>query len=113
ALLGENGAGKSTLIKIITGVYRADQGSYRIGGELVEIANPRQAFASGIGVVHQERSLVPTFTAGENVLLERIVGTAFQFVDREQIHRDARPFMEMVGLSISPAHRVESLSPAQ
>jgi len=113
ALLGENGAGKSTLIKIITGVYRADEGSYRIDGKLVNIANPRQAFAQGIGVVHQERSLVPTFTAGENVLLERIVGQAFHVVDREQIHRDARPFMEMVGLTISPAHRVESLSPAQ
>jgi len=113
ALLGENGAGKSTLIKIITGVYRADQGSYRINGEPVTIANPRQAFAHGIGVVHQERSLVPTFTAGENVLLERIVGTAFQVIDREKIHRDARPFMEMVGLAIDPSHRVESLSPAQ
>ena len=113
ALLGENGAGKSTLIKIITGVYRADQGSYRIGGEEVRVANPRQAFALGIGAVHQERSLVPTFTAGENVLLERIVGKAFQIIDREQVHRDARPYMEMVGLGIEPSSRVESLSPAQ
>ena len=113
ALLGENGAGKSTLIKIITGVYRADEGAYRIDGKDAHIASPRQAFAHGIGVVHQERSLVPTFTAGENVLLERIVGHAFQLIDREQIHRDARPYMEMVGLNIEPSHRVESLSPAQ
>src|ERR1700732_5272301 len=82
-LLGENGAGKSTLIKIITGVYRADSGSYLIDGRDADIASPRQAFAHGIGVVHQERSLVPTFTAGENVLLERIVGRAWQRIDRE------------------------------
>ena len=113
ALLGENGAGKSTLIKIITGVYRADAGVYRIRGEAVQIGSPREAYRHGIGVVHQERSLIPTFTAGENVLLERIVGRAARLVDREQIHRDAKPFMDMVGLAISPAHRVESLSPAQ
>jgi len=113
ALLGENGAGKSTLIKIITGVYRADEGTYRINSEDARITNPRQAFARGIGVVHQERSLVPTFTAGENVLLERIVGKALQLIDRDRIHRDARPYMEMVGLQIDPSHRVESLSPAQ
>ncbi len=113
ALLGENGAGKSTLIKVITGVYRPESGVYRIGGEEVRIASPRQAFARGIGVVHQERSLVPTFTAGENVLLERIVGEAARIIDRAQIHRDAKPFMEMVGLAIEPSQRVESLSPAQ
>ena len=113
ALLGENGAGKSTLIKVITGVYRADEGTYRIRGVDAHVANPRQAFARGIGVVHQERSLVPTFTAGENVLLDRIVGRAMQVVDRERIHRDARPYMDMVGLDIKPSHRVESLSPAQ
>ncbi len=113
ALLGENGAGKSTLIKIITGVYRADRGSYRIRGADAHITNPRQAMTRGIGVVHQERSLVPTFTAGENVLLERIVGKALHVIDRERIHRDAKPYMEMVGLAIAPSHRVESLSPAQ
>jgi ribose transport system ATP-binding protein len=112
-LLGENGAGKSTLIKIITGVYRADSGNYRIDGRDANIASPRQAFAHGIGVVHQERSLVPTFTAGENVLLERIVGRAWQRIDRERIHREAQPYMERVGLHIRPSHRVESLSPAQ
>jgi len=113
ALLGENGAGKSTLIKVITGVYQADAGKYRIDGKEIRVASPREAFSHGIGVVHQERSLIPTFTAGENVLIERIVGKALHRIDRARIHRDATPFMEMVGLSISPSHRVESLSPAQ
>jgi ribose transport system ATP-binding protein len=112
-LLGENGAGKSTLIKIITGVYVADAGTYRIHGREAGIASPRQAFAQGIAVVHQERSLIPTFTAGENVLLERVVGRAWRRIDQEAIHRAARPYMERVGLTIDPAHRVESLSPAQ
>ena len=74
ALLGENGAGKSTLIKIISGVERPDSGTYRLFGRPADIRNPRQAMQTGISVVHQERNLVPTFTVGENVLLDRIVG---------------------------------------
>ncbi len=113
ALLGENGAGKSTLIKIISGVERPDSGSYRLRGNPVDIRNPRQAMHHGISVVHQERNLVPTFTVGENVLLERILGRADRLVDRRRIHADALPFMEMVGLRVAPSQNVGALSTAQ
>lgn len=113
ALLGENGAGKSTLIKIISGIYRADSGSYRIGGNDVVIRSARQALQQGIAVVHQERSLIPTFTAAENVLLERVVGRALGTIDHAAINRDASRYMEAVGLNIAPDARVETLSPAQ
>jgi ribose transport system ATP-binding protein len=113
ALLGENGAGKSTLIKIISGVYRADEGSYRLDGQDIAMRSAHQALRSGIGVVHQERSLVPTFTAAENVLLDRVIGRALTGIDHAAINRDARAYMELVGLGIAPDSRVESLSPAQ
>src|SRR3954454_3471342 len=71
ALVGENGAGKSTLIKIIAGVYQADEGSYRLAGQAIAMRSPHQALDSGIAIVHQERSLVPTFTVAENVLIHR------------------------------------------
>ena len=64
ALMGENGAGKSTLIKIVTGVQGADSGSLILGGEEVSFANPLEAMAAGIGVVHQERNVVREFTVG-------------------------------------------------
>src|SRR5262249_62255254 len=64
ALLGENGAGKSTLIKIVSGVERPEGGNYRLFGRPADIRNPRQAMQAGISVVHQERSLLPTFTVG-------------------------------------------------
>ena len=113
ALLGENGAGKSTLVKIITGVYTADSGEYLIEGSPVAITRPREAFTRGIAVVHQERSLVPTFSVGENVLLDRVVGKAAQLVDKAQIERDARRNMELVGLTVRPSRNVASLSAAQ
>ena len=70
--MGENGAGKSTLIKIITGVYRPDAGRILLDGRPVEFASPRDALAAGISAVHQERNLIPRFSVGENILLERL-----------------------------------------
>ncbi len=75
-LVGENGAGKSTLMRILfgmnvikeTGGY---QGEVRINGEKVEFNSPFDALAAGIGMVHQEFSLIPGFTATENILLNR------------------------------------------
>ncbi len=72
ALLGENGAGKSTLIKIITGVYRPDSGTLTLDGKPLQFDGPRDAIAAGVGVVHQERNLIPRFSVGENIMLERL-----------------------------------------
>jgi ribose transport system ATP-binding protein len=113
ALLGENGAGKSTLIKIISGVEPPDSGIYRLFGRPADIHYPRQAMKAGISVVHQERSLVPTFTVAENVLLERVVGDSHHLISRRQVHADALPFMDQVGLHVSPARGVATLSAAQ
>jgi len=113
ALPGENGAVKNTMVKIITAVYKADSGEYLIEGSPASITRPREAFTRGIAVVHQERSLVPTFSVGENVLLDRVVGKAAQLVDKAQIERDERRNMDRVGLSVRPPRNVASLSATQ
>ena len=71
ALLGENGAGKSTLVKCIMGTYRADSGSVRVGQSAVELKNPRQAHALGIGMVYQHFTLVENMTVVENMVMAR------------------------------------------
>src|ERR1700722_3038949 len=58
-LVGENGAGKSTLMKIIAGVHAGYHGEMRLDGHEVHFASPRDARANGIGMVHQELSVVP------------------------------------------------------
>src|SRR5260221_10762361 len=71
ALLGENGAGKSTLVKCIMGFYQPTRGSVLIDGREVEIRNPRDAHAHGIGMVYQHFTLVPSLTAAENLVISR------------------------------------------
>ena len=75
-LCGENGAGKSTLMKILFGMDVIREtggfgGEILLNGEKVEFATPFEALAAGIGMVHQEFSLIPGFTATENILLNR------------------------------------------
>ncbi len=113
ALLGENGAGKSTLIKIVAGVIAPDEGQMYVDGEAVHFSSPRQAFLSGINVVHQERNLVPTFTVAENIMLEHITERSAQLIDKRAVYREAEEYMEMVGLKVSPFRLVEALSAGQ
>lgn len=58
-ILGDNGAGKSTLIKILSGVYQPDLGSYRIEGTEVRLSSPREAMDRGIATVFQDLAPQP------------------------------------------------------
>ena len=77
ALLGENGAGKSTLVKCIMGFYTPDKGQLLIDGTEVEVRNPRDAQALGVGMVYQHFTLVPALTAAENLVVSRADAPAF------------------------------------
>ena len=112
ALMGENGAGKSTLIKIITGLYRPDGGRITIDGKEVFFNSPRDAIAAGIGAVHQERNLIPRFSVGENILLERLP-TRNGLLDRDAIHQEARRYLHLLDRGIDTRREVRSLSVAQ
>ncbi len=69
AFLGENGAGKSTLMNVLYGLYAPDEGEVFVRGESVEIHEPNDAIALGIGMVHQHFQLVPVFTVAENIVM--------------------------------------------
>jgi len=69
ALLGENGAGKTTLMNILTGVYFPDSGRILYKGKEVRFKFPGEALEHGIGMVHQNFSLVGKLTVLENVIL--------------------------------------------
>jgi ribose transport system ATP-binding protein len=112
ALLGENGAGKSTLIKVITGVHAPDTGTMRIDGRQVRFAHPTDAIAAGIGVVHQERNLIPRFSVGENVLLEQIAQGTGRPIGFAELHAEASRWLRTVGLDIDPRRPVTGLSVA-
>ncbi|GEJ58918.1 ABC transporter ATP-binding protein [Anaeromyxobacter diazotrophicus] len=69
ALVGENGAGKSTLMNILAGLYQPDEGRILLDGEPVHFRSPADAYARGVGMVHQNFMLVPNMTVAENVAL--------------------------------------------
>ena len=69
ALLGENGAGKSTLMSVLFGLYHPEEGEIRKDGKTVEINDPNDANALGIGMVHQHFKLVEIFSVLDNIIL--------------------------------------------
>jgi ribose transport system ATP-binding protein len=113
ALIGENGAGKSTLIKIVTGVYRPDEGELQVDRESVGFHSPRDALRAGISVVHQERNLVPQLSVAENIVLEKLPTRRFWTVDYRRAQEEAERWMDVIGLRVSPHAFVADLSVAQ
>lgn len=113
ALLGENGAGKSTLIKILTGVLQPNAGDVILNGASVTIADPRAAAKLGIGVVHQERHLIPRFSIAENIMLDRLGDKATSLVDFEAVNAEAAKWLKVLDLDLDPRTPVNRLSVAQ
>jgi ribose transport system ATP-binding protein len=112
ALLGENGAGKSTLIKVLTGVHRQDEGTLTLAGQQIALHSPLDAVKAGIGVVHQERNLVPEFTIAENITLHR-TPTRRGLVDRERMREEAHRCLDQIGFDLDVDTPVKDLSVAQ
>ena len=100
-LLGENGAGKSTLMKILYGLYQADEGEIRLRGEPVTIESPSDAIEQGIGMIHQHFMLVPTLTVAENVALGLPSGRRLM-QDLSPVQQRIRELSEIYGLAVDP-----------
>jgi ribose transport system ATP-binding protein/rhamnose transport system ATP-binding protein len=113
ALLGENGAGKSTLGKIIAGVYSADDGSVELDGRALGRIDEKDAHDLGIGIVHQEGSLVGQLSVAENVFAGRQPKRSFGRMDRKAMNRQAADLIGRLGVAIDPRRLVEDLSPAE
>ena len=69
SLLGENGSGKTTLMNMLSGIYYPDSGQIFVDGKEVTIRSPKDAYALGIGMIHQHFKLIDLFTAAENIIL--------------------------------------------
>ena len=112
ALLGENGAGKSTLIKVLGGIYHADEGSIEIDGKDVRIGSVQDAEANGIAIIHQELVLVPYMSVAENIFLGREKGRGIS-VNLASQEKEAQQFLDSLGMGINARTLVKDLSIAK
>ena len=110
ALLGENGAGKTTLMNILFGLARPDEGEILLDGKPVQIADPADAIARGIGMVHQHFMLIPVLTVAENILLGAETMANAVFLDRREARRRIIELGKRFGFEIDPDAKVETLS---
>lgn len=110
ALVGENGAGKSTLVKVLTGVYRPDEGHIEMDDHAVSILSPADAERLGILCIHQEPSLVPHFDIACNIYLGREGAFGSPFLARDQIYRAAREVLARLEIDLDPKKSVSDLS---
>lgn len=108
ALLGENGAGKSTLMNILAGLYRADEGTTHVRGEVVEFHSPRDAIAVGLGMVHQHFTLVESLTVTENILLG--LDEPRFWLDMPRYETKVGELAEETGLAVDPSAKIWQLS---
>ena len=110
SLLGENGSGKTTLMNMLSGIYFPDEGQIYVHGKPVTIASPRDAYASGIGMIHQHFKLVDVFTATENIVLGLEEPGK---LDLRAASRRISEICEKYGFDIRPEQKIYDMSVSQ
>ncbi len=116
AVCGENGAGKSTLMKVITGVYKADNGNMYLNGEKITVKEPNDAYGKGIAIIFQETSLFKDLTVLENMFMghepvKSICG--IKNLDYAAMYKKADEIFEFLGITdISYDEKIDNLGVA-
>ncbi len=108
ALLGENGSGKTTLMNMLSGIYFPDEGSIAIDGRDVVIRDPRDAYALGIGMIHQHYKLVDVLTVAENVAL----GQEGR-LNLKEVARKIKAICDSYGFEVDPNQKIYDMSVSQ
>ena len=109
ALLGENGAGKSTLMSVLFGLYQPEEGEIRKDGKTVQINDPNDANALGIGMVHQHFKLVECFTVLENIILG-VEDTKHGLLQTQKAREKVVALSRKYGLHVDPDAIIENIS---
>jgi len=112
ALVGENGAGKSTLMKVLAGVQSADAGTLSLDGTRVHFRSVRHALQMGVALIHQELNLADNLDVGANLFLGREWNT-WGWIRSRHVEREARKYLQQVGLDVDPGTLVRDLSIGQ
>ena len=113
ALMGENGAGKSTLMKILSGGYERDGGTIHVDGNAVQFDGPRAAQDAGVGIIHQELSLMNDLTAAQNIFIGREPRRRFGRLDETALNAQAAEIFSQMNLNLDPRTPVHQMTIAK
>ncbi|MEJ4046497.1 ribose ABC transporter ATP-binding protein RbsA [Erwinia sp. SLM-02] len=110
ALVGENGAGKSTMMKVLTGIYARDAGSFEWLGKETTFNGPKASQEAGIGIIHQELNLIPQLSVAENIFLGREFVNRFGCIQWKAMHEKADALLKRLNLRFNSHKLVGDLS---
>ena len=109
ALMGENGAGKSTLMKVLTGIYKKDEGTITYEGKEIEFENPRAAQAAGVIIVHQELNMLSHLTVAQNIFIGREIMKG-KMIDDAKMNEEAAKLFKKLNIDIDPTETMGNLT---
>ncbi len=112
-LMGENGAGKSTFMKVLTGIYKKDEGSIKYLGKELNVNSPKEAEGIGISIIYQEFNLLPDLTVAENIFITKEPLNSFGLIDYNKMEENARKILKHLNLNIDPRAIVHDLKVGQ
>ena len=116
-LIGENGAGKSTLMKILSGVYKKDEGTVFFKGKEVKDITPKESQELGISIIYQEFNLISALSIAENIFLNRLgekdKEKSVKIIKWKEINKRASILMNSIGCDLNVKELVEEVSVAQ
>ena len=109
ALMGENGAGKSTLMKVLTGIYKKDEGTITYEGKEIEFENPSAAQEAGVIIVHQELNMLSHLTVAQNIFIGREIMKG-NLIDDAKMNEEAAKLFKKLNIDIDPAETMGNLT---
>jgi len=112
SVIGENGAGKSTLMKIIYGLTERSSGKIKINNKEVKFSSPQEAVKYGIGMVHQEFMLIPSYTVFENVILGIEPTSRFGIIERKEAEKKIKDLIEQYNFNLKLDSKISDISVA-
>lgn len=119
AIIGENGAGKTTLMNMLYGILQPTEGEILYNGKVVHLNSPKDAIASGIGMVHQHFKLSPSLTVYENIVLGiemkktiKAGGKKFELplIDNKKERAAVAELIKKYNFSLNPDDKIKDLS---
>lgn len=114
ALVGENGAGKSTLMKVLSGIYKRDNGVIKLNNQPIEVDGPLAAQKLGISIIHQEMNLMPHLTVAQNILIGREPRKWFGIAtDDRELNKQVQVLLDELSLNLKPTELVGKLTVAK